>query len=144
MAEGTAVRILTGAPLPVGADAFVPVEDTDAPMGAAPLPEKVQINAAHAPGAHLRRVGSDLREGYPLLAVGAELGPATLAVAAAGGHDELAVYRAPRVAILATGDELAAPGAALDTDQIPDSNSVGLSAQSREAGAEVRSLGHRL
>jgi molybdenum cofactor synthesis domain-containing protein len=139
--DGTAVRILTGAPLPVGADAVVPVEDTDAPIGAAPLPESVKILASYAPGAHLRRVGSDLREGYPLLSAGWELAPAALAVAAAGGHAELVVYRAPRVAILATGDELAPAGAALDTDQIPDSNSVGLGAQALQAGADVRSLG---
>ncbi|MGI8928350.1 MAG: molybdopterin molybdotransferase MoeA [Candidatus Limnocylindrales bacterium] len=139
--EGTAIRILTCAPMPDGADAVVPVEDTDAPMGAAALPDFVQIEASRPPGAHVRRVGSDLREGYPLLAAGTNLSPAALAVAAAGGHAELTVHRAPRIAILATGDELAPVGAALAADQIPDSNSVGLAAQARESGAEVRLLG---
>ncbi len=138
---GTAVRILTGAPMPIGADTVVPVEDTDAPMGAAELPEAVRISASRSPGAHVRRVGSDLREGYPLLEAGTVLAPAALAVAAAGGHAQLTVHRAPRVAILATGDELALVGQPLESDQIPDSNTVGLSAQARESGAEIRPLG---
>jgi molybdopterin molybdotransferase len=138
---GTAVRILTGAPMPRGADAVVPVEDTNAPMGAAELPERVGIKATRPPGAHVRRRGSDLREGYPLLAAGAELGPAALAVAAAGGHAELQVHRRPRVAVMATGDELAPVGAQLEADEIPDSNSVGLAAQAHDVGAEVQSLG---
>jgi molybdopterin molybdotransferase len=139
--EGTAVRILTGAPMPLGADTVIPVEDTDAPIGASELPETVRIEASRPPGAHVRRVGSDLREGYPLLAAGTLLSPAALAVAAAGGHGELSVHRRPRVAVMSTGDELAPVGAALEADQIPDSNSVGLAAQARESGAEVRSLG---
>jgi molybdopterin molybdotransferase len=139
--EGTAIRILTGAPLPRGADTVIPIEDTDAPMGTADMPEQVRVTASRPPGAHVRRVGSDLREGYPLLAAGTELGPAALAVAAAGGHAELDVHRTPRVSLLATGDELAPVGTTLSADQIPDSNSVGLSAQAREAGAEARSLG---
>jgi molybdopterin molybdotransferase len=139
--SGQAVRILTGAPLPMGADTVVPVEDTDAPVGGEQLPERVKIQESRPPGAHVRRVGSDLREGYPLLSAGAYLAPAALAVAAAGGHAQLRVHRAPRVALLATGDELAPVGATLGPDQIPDSNSVGLTAQSREAGAEVRALG---
>jgi molybdenum cofactor synthesis domain-containing protein len=141
LTPGTAIRILTGAPLPDGADAVVPVEDTDAPMGAAALPETVLIEASRPVGAHVRRVGSDLREGYPLLAAGKTLSAAALAVAAAGGHAELTVHRAPRIAILATGDELAPVGTPLTADQIPDSNSVGLAAQGSESGAEVRSLG---
>jgi molybdopterin molybdotransferase len=139
--EGTAVRILTGAPLPDGADSVVPVEDTDAPWGAAALPQTVRITASRPPGSHIRRIGSDLREGYPLLAAGTELAPAALAVAAAGGHAQLSVHHAPRVAILATGDELVPVGQPLAVDQIPDSNTVGLTAQAREAGADVRSLG---
>jgi molybdenum cofactor synthesis domain-containing protein len=141
VAAGTAVRILTGAPMPRGADAVVPVEDTDAPMGVAELPHRVSIRAPRPPGAHIRRRGSDLREGYPLLRAAHELGPAALAIAAAGGHAQLEVHRLPRVAVMATGDELAQVGDELSTDQIPDSNSVGLAAQAREVGAEARSLG---
>ena len=138
---GTAIRILTGAALPDGADTVIPVEDTDAPMGAAALPESVGIEASRPPGAHVRRVGSDLREGYPLLAAGTQMSPAAMAVAAAGGHADLAVHRMPRIAVLATGDELAPAGASLAPGQIPDSNSVGLGAQGRESGADVQSLG---
>jgi molybdopterin molybdotransferase len=141
VAAGTTVRILTGARLPTGADAVIPVEETDAPMGVADLPRHVEVFAPRPPGAHIRRAGSDLREGYPLLDAGMHLSAAALAVAAAGGHATLRVHRAPRVAILATGNELAAVGEPLGPDQIPDSNSVGLAAQARELSAEVRSFG---
>ena len=138
---GTAIRILTGARLPEGADTVVPVEETDAAAGASSTPESVAIYAPRSVGAHVRRAGSDLRQGYPLLPAGAELGAAAVAVAAAGGHSRLEVVRRPRVAILASGDELAEVGTPVGPDQIPDSNSVGLAAQARELGAEVRSLG---
>jgi molybdopterin molybdotransferase len=138
---GTAVRIMTGAPLPAGADAVVPVEETDAAAGAAALPEVVAIFRAAEPGAHVRRAGSDLRAGGRLLEAGCSLGPAELAVAAAGGYGELPVHRRPRLAVLATGDELVAPGAPLGAAQIPDSNTVGLQAMAREAGARAQALG---
>ncbi len=112
VAPGTALRILTGAPLPPGADSVVPVEDTDAEPGVAALPAKVRIRAEFTTGAHIRRAGSDLRAGQRLLEPGAQLTPAAIAVAAAGGHATLPVYGRPRVAILATGDELVAAGAA--------------------------------
>jgi len=139
--SGHAVRILTGAPLPDGADAVVPVERTDARMGVADLPREVTVYAPAPTGAHIRRAGSDLREGAPLLAAGTELTPAALAVCAAGGHAQVTVQRRPRVAVLATGDELVAPGEPLGPAQIPDSNTFGLAAQARELGAEVRVLG---
>jgi molybdopterin molybdotransferase len=138
---GTAVRILTGAPLPLGADAIVPVEETDAPIGSAALGSRVSIYRPAARGTHIRRAGSDLRAGYPLAAAGQQAVPALLAVAAAGGHGSLSVHARPRVAVLATGDELAPPGAQLGPAQIPDSNSVGLLGQALEIGAQARSLG---
>lgn len=146
---GTAVRILTGAPVPAGADAVVPVEETDAydrPISQAtgqpaPLPEWVEVRRPAVAGAHIRRLGSDLHEGFPLLAAQQVVGPAGLAIAAAGGHATLPVHAVPRVALLATGDELVEPGAALGPAQIPDSNSIGLAGQAREAGAQVRNLG---
>jgi molybdopterin molybdotransferase len=134
VARGNCVRILTGAPIPRGADAVVPVENTDARMGVADLPREVNVYSAASVGAHIRRAGSDLREGAALLAAGTELTPAALAVAAAGGHAQVKVHRRPRVAVLATGDELVPA-------QIPDSNTFGLAAQARELGAEVRVLG---
>ena len=138
---GNAVRILTGAPVPKGADAVVPVENTDAQPGVADLPRDVAIYSSAKPGAHIRRAGSDLVAGAPLLATGSELTPAALAVAAAGGHARVTVYRRPRVALLATGNELVAPGEPLGPAQIPDSNTFGLAAQAREIGAEVQILG---
>ena len=138
---GTAVRILTGAPIPPGSDAVVPVEDTDATPGVADLPATVAIRTAVAAGAHIRRAGSDLRAGQRILDPGTELAPAALAVAAAGGHATLPVHIRPRVAVLATGDELVAAGAPLGPAQIPDSNTPGLLAAARDAGATVRSLG---
>ena len=139
--RGTAVRILTGAPLPPGADTVVPVEDTDAEPGVAALPASVRITGSFAPGAHIRRAGSDLRAGQRLLKRGDSLTPVALAVAAAGGHGMLPVHGLPKVAVLATGDELAPAGTTLGDAQIPDSNTPGLMAAARDAGAEVRSLG---
>ena len=138
---GTAVRILTGAPVPDGADAVVPVEQTDAPMGMAELPTDVAVFVGATPGAHIRTRGSDLRAGQRLLARGTQLTPAALAAAAAGGHGAVPVHRRPRVAVLATGDELAPAGTMLGPAKIPDSNSVGICAAAHEAGAEVRALG---
>jgi len=139
--RGNAVRILTGAPLPKGADAVVPVENTDARPGVADLPHEVTVFSAASPGAHIRRAGSDLSAGAPLLAARTELTPAAIAVAAAGGHAQVTVHLWPRVALLATGDELVAPGEPLGPAQIPDSNTFGLAAQARELGAEVQILG---
>ncbi|MEO8625469.1 MAG: gephyrin-like molybdotransferase Glp [Candidatus Limnocylindrales bacterium] len=138
---GNALRILTGAPLPRGADAVVPVENTDARPGVADLPREVNIYSSAAPGAHIRRAGSDLVAGAPLLEAGTELSPASLAVCAAGGFAQITIHRRPRVALLSTGDELVAPGEPLGPAQIPESNSVGLAAAARELGADVRILG---
>lgn len=137
----TAVRVLTGAIMPRGADAVVPVEETDAPQGAAQRPDVVAIHRPAAPGAHVRGAGSDVLAGERILAAGQRLTPARLALSAAVGHGVLPVHRRPRVAILATGDELVAPGAPLGPAGIHDSNSVGLAAQSMAAGADVVPLG---
>lgn len=138
---GTAVRVLTGAMLPDGADAVVPVEDTDAARGVAALPASVEIMAAVAPAAHVRRRGSDLSAGDLLVPAGTRLTPAAVAVLAAGGLGAISVVRRPRVAILGTGDELVPPGEPLGPAQIPDSNSVALAALAAAAGAEVVPLG---
>ena len=144
LAAGTAMRIFTGAPIPPGADAVVPVEDTDAPRGTAgggARPATVAIAAAPRPGAHIREAGSDIRADDRLLEPGHRLRPSDLALAAAGGHSRVTVFGRPRVAVLATGDELVAAGAELGPAQIPDSNSVGLTAQATQTGAEARSFG---
>jgi molybdopterin molybdotransferase len=138
---GTAVRILTGAMLPADADAVVPVEESDAPQGVAGLPAAVAIAAAMPVGAHIRRAGSDIRAGDPLLPAGTLVGPGALAALAATGHGQAAVHRRPRVAILATGDELAAVGEPLGPASIPDSNSESIAAQVVTAGGEPLRLG---
>ncbi|MET1232127.1 MAG: gephyrin-like molybdotransferase Glp [Candidatus Limnocylindrales bacterium] len=139
--SGTAVRILTGAMIPDGADAVVPVEDTDARAGPADLPDSVMIRAAPAKGANIRTAGGDLDQGDRLLELGVRVSPAALAVIVAAGHGAVRVHRRPRVAVLATGDELVEAGAPLGPGQIHDSNAPALAAQARLVGADVRRLG---
>lgn len=140
VAEGTALRILTGAMLPEGADAVVPVEDTDAAPGLTALPERVAIRVGARAGANVRRAGSDVRAGDRLVAAGTVVRPATLALLAATGHGAVLVHRAPRVAIMATGDELVPSGTPLLPGQIPESNGPMLAAQARCLGTDVRRL----
>jgi molybdenum cofactor synthesis domain-containing protein len=139
--RGTTLRILTGAMLPEGADAVVPVEETDSAANVAELPDQVAIRALAPAGQHVRRAGSDFHAGEPLLPAGVRISPQSLALVVAGGHGTLLVHRRPRVAVLATGDELAAPGEPLGPGRIHDSNSPGLAAQARAFGAEVRPQG---
>ncbi len=142
VSAGGALRILTGAPIPDGADAVVPVEDTDAPAGADEgLPATVAVYRPVPTGRHIRRAGGDLRTGLVVAAAGALLTPATLAVLGAAGHGSAPVYRRPRVAILTTGDELVPAGEVPGPAQISDSNSIGLSAAAADAGAQAVTLG---
>ncbi|MGC8633526.1 MAG: gephyrin-like molybdotransferase Glp [Candidatus Limnocylindrales bacterium] len=138
---GTALRITTGAMVPVGADAVVPVEATDTPPGVVRLPVRVQVRAPVAPGANIRRAGEDVREGALVLEAGRVLGPAAIALAAACGNARLLVHRRPRVGVLATGDELTPPGTALPPAHIYDSSTLSLLAQARAAGAIATSFG---
>jgi molybdopterin molybdotransferase len=126
-----AARIMTGAPLPRGADAVVPVEETRAERDA------VVVLAPTAPGRHVRPAGEDVREGELLVRAGEELGPGEIAVLASVGVSPVPVRRGPRVAVLVTGDELVDPEDLPRPGQIRDSNSVALRALVREAGGEV-------
>ncbi len=138
---GTAIRIMTGAMMPDGADTVVPVEDTDAPAGASEIPETVAVFAPVRPGDHVRHPGSDVEEGAHLLGAGRACDAAAIALLAATGHASVTVHRRPRVAVISTGDELVPPGLPLGPGQIHDSNSLTLAAQAAEAGAEVRRFG---
>ncbi|RVU14448.1 gephyrin-like molybdotransferase Glp [Methylobacterium oryzihabitans] len=135
LGPGEALRIFTGAPMPDGADSIVIQEDTRAEG------DHVVVLEANPPGRYVRGSGLDFREGDVLLREGERLDGWRTALAAAGGHPRLSVRRRPRVAILATGDELVRPGEPASWDQIVASNGLALAALAREAGAEAIDLG---
>ncbi|WP_031349193.1 gephyrin-like molybdotransferase Glp [Mycobacterium avium] len=128
---GTAHRIMTGAPVPAGATAVVPVEDTDGGV------DVVSIRASREPGKHIRRAGEDVSPGTTVLRRGQVVTPAVLGLAAALGIAELSVIPRQRVLVISTGSELVAPGAALRPGQIYESNSIMLAGAVRDAGAEL-------
>lgn len=132
---GTAARIMTGAPVPDDADRVVPVEETDGGI------HTVLVREVDVERTHIRRAGSDVRVGDPVLAAGRRLTSRDLAAAAAVGHRALRVRPAPRVAVLSTGSELAEPGEPLARGRIHDSNSFLLAAAVREAGGIPVRLG---
>ena len=137
---GEAVRIMTGAPLPDGADAIVPFEETDEEEQSTrweddPRPD-VRIDVAAAPGANVRPAGEDVRAGELVLPAGTILGPGQIGVLASLGLEQVTVIRRPRVAVLSTGDELLRPGEPLRPGAIYDSNGFSLASMVREMGAE--------
>ncbi|MFN3890536.1 MAG: gephyrin-like molybdotransferase Glp [Beijerinckiaceae bacterium] len=132
---GEAARIFTGAPVPDGADTILIQEDARAEDGF------VTALASEPPGRYVRRAGLDFAAGDVLLKAGRRMGPAELALAAAMNHATLSVVRRPRVAILATGDELVPPGQEPGPGQIVASNNFAVGAYARQAGAEVIDLG---
>lgn len=134
--EGQAVRIFTGAPVPQGADTILIQEDAEVLEGG-----KIRTAFDVTAGRHIRPRGQDFTEGEAALTAGRELGFTDLTLAAAMNHAALTVYRRPRIAILATGDELLPPGSAPRPAQIIASNTFGVAALARQAGAEVLDLG---
>lgn len=134
LAPGTAWRIMTGAPVPAGADAVVPFEWTDRGH------ERVTIDRPVVPGRHVRRAGEDVLAGAVVAATGAVLTPSRLALLAGVGVVSVAVRPAPRVAVIATGAELTV-GGAVGAGQVSDSNTVAISAAAVAAGARVRAHG---
>nr|WP_245245088.1 gephyrin-like molybdotransferase Glp [Streptomyces palmae] len=145
---GQAARIMTGAPLPPGAEAVVPVEWTDGGTGKGPAtamrahsaaPEgatgEVRVYRPVAAGQHVRARGSDVEAGVPALRAGTVLGPPQLALLAAIGRATVTVRPRPRVVVMSTGSELVPPGEPLGPGRIHDSNSFQLTAAARDAGA---------
>jgi molybdopterin molybdotransferase len=132
--SGEAVRIFTGAPVPKGADTVVIQEDVDRTDAVLTVKEA-------APGRHIRPRGQDFTEGEVLLRAGVRLGPRELMLAAAMNHAEIPVRRRPKVAILATGDEVVPPGATPGLDQVISSVPFGLAALIEAQGGEPMSLG---
>ena len=151
--RGTAVRIATGAPVPQGADAVIPVELTT-PLDAAgavagergrdatgPLPAGIAAHAAVPVGGSIRRQGSDLAAGARVIDSGTVITPAVIGLAAGVGLENVYVHRRPNVSILATGDEVRASGADLGPAGIPDANGPSLMAMVEGAGAHPSTLG---
>ncbi|MFR9795909.1 gephyrin-like molybdotransferase Glp [Streptomyces sp. MS06] len=151
---GRAARIMTGAPLPPGAETVVPVEWTDGGLGEGPVsgmrarslaPEsasgQVQVYRPAEARAHVRAKGSDVRAGDRALEAGTVLGPPQIALLAAIGRGTVRVRPRPRVVVLSTGSELVPPDEELGSGQIYDSNSFALTAAARDAGAIAYRVG---
>lgn len=133
---GTAARIMTGAPLPGGADAIVPVEDSDEPWRGQdrPLPLTVSIFKSVDVGSYVRYPGEDIRAGMTVLQSGHVLRPQEIGVLASLGISNVSVVRRPRVGVLSTGDELVDVEVPLSTGKIRNSNSYTQAAQVRTLG----------
>lgn len=132
---GTCVRIMTGAPVPKGADCVVMQENTSASDDA------ININQSARKGENIRRRGEDINAGTETLAPGKRLGPVDIALLASQGFDQVDVYRRLRVAVLSTGDELTPPGQALPAGHVYDSNRYGIIALLQRLAVEVVDLG---
>jgi len=132
---GMSVRIMTGAPVPPGAEAVVPLEWTDGGIAT------VTITQAPQAGNSVRRQGEDVKTGQVVLDAGTRLGPGQLGLLAAVGRDRVVVRPRPRVVILSTGSELVEPGSPLEPGQIHESNSYILTTAAREAGATAFRVG---
>ncbi|WP_164924311.1 molybdopterin molybdotransferase MoeA [Sinorhizobium fredii] len=133
---GEAVRIFTGAPLAAGADTVILQEDTERLEGG-----RIRTLFAPAKGRHIRLAGQDFEQGEVTLSAGNVLDAGRLTLAASMNHPTLPVFLRPKIAILATGDELLPPGSSPGADQIIASNSFGVAAIARENGADILDLG---
>jgi molybdopterin molybdotransferase len=143
LAPGEAARIMTGAPMPEGANAVVPVENTDFESRDAGThaPEVVAIQKAAAVGENVRKRAMDLHAGDTVLLAGRQLKPQDLGLLAMLGVSSVKVYHRPRVALLSSGDELIDPDTPLEKGKIRDSNSYTLAALIESAGAQALRLG---
>ena len=136
VSPGETVRIFTGAPVPDGADTVLLQEDAEKLDDG-----RIRTSFAVAKGRHIRPRGQDFAEGDVALAAGIQLDFSHLTLAAAMNHARLPVFRRPKIAILATGDELVPPGSAPGPSQIIGSNTFGIAALARDNGAEILDLG---
>ena len=141
--SGTAIRIMTGAPIPAGADTVVPFEETDEVerRGSGQTLEQINIEADLPPGSNVRPFGEDVQKGQLVLKAGTVIRPSVVGVLASLGLQQARVIRRPVVSILATGDELVTVGEALGPGQIFDSNSASVAASVIASGGLPRVLG---
>lgn len=141
--SGQAMRIMTGAAMPPGADAVVPVEDTDSPVAqaGAPLPKQVHLRRSLKPGDYVRPAGQDFSKGQVLLQSGQRIRPQDLALLAMQGVAQLRVHKRARVAIFSSGNELLAPDEKLAPGKIHETNAPMLAALVETTGAEAALLG---
>ena len=134
--DGEAMRVSTGAVVPPGAHAVVPVEQVDERDG------ELEVRADVPPGQHVRGAGEDLAAGTTVLRPGTVLGPAEVGILAIAGRGHATCTRRPGLTVVATGDELVPPGGRLGPGQIHDSNGLTLSALAQTAGAQVLARAH--
>lgn len=139
---GSAVAIMTGAPVPDSADTIIPVEDVlgwdpKAPTAGIALPGSITVTSPVVRGKHIRRRAEDVHAGDEVISPGEMLSAHSVGAAASAGASRLCVAARPRVVVVATGDELVDPGTALGHGMIPDSNSFLVAEQVHKAGAEV-------
>ncbi len=135
VASGTAIKIMTGAPVPAGADVVVPIERTRGDG------DTVSILVALPPGNNIRRAGEDMPRGSVAVAAGTPVTPVVVGLLASLGYANVPVFGKPRVAVIGTGNELIPMDQPLAPGKIRDSNSYALTAQARACGAAVNRLG---
>ncbi|HSJ46907.1 MAG TPA: gephyrin-like molybdotransferase Glp [Euzebyales bacterium] len=128
---GTAVRIMTGAAVPAGANAIVPVEQVEEDEA------RIRVLRAPRPGAHIRAAGESVRRGETVLVAGTVLDAASIGMLAALGHSYVSVYPQPRIVVVSTGEELADPGTERAPGEIYDANSYVLTILARDTGAQT-------
>jgi molybdopterin molybdotransferase len=136
--EGEAVRIFTGAALPLGCDSIVIQENITRIENVITL---IEDNISPQAGKHVRRRGTDFMQGETLIAAGTQLNPAKIALAAMAGHGSVQVRRPIRIALISSGDELVAPGEEVDNDHIPASNAVMIAALLDGWPVEINDIG---
>src|SRR6478752_19339 len=136
LSPGQAVKIMTGAPMPAGSDAVIPIEWTDGGRASVRI-----VSAPEGPGQHVRPRGDDITSGEMLVREGDILGPRQVAILAATGQPRVRARPRPRIVVISTGSELREPGNPLGIDSIYDSNSYMLAAQAREADAIAYRVG---
>ncbi len=138
---GQTMRIMTGAPMPAGADAVVPVENTDTERMSPTLPKRIHVTLGSKAGDYVRPIGEDVQRGQTILRAGRVLRPADLGVLAGLGQPRVLVIERPKVAVLSTGDELLEVGEPLTPGKIRDVNGYTITALARSLGAQVIWLG---